>query len=103
MRCEGDCVVFKYYIKMLQTHTQGHTSNMAMLHAATNTKEHTNSFLMFNVWILGSLTYHNAHHYATYTTIVCINVLIQMKEFYDMETSYISRSFHRQNLQIPRK
>jgi len=43
---------------MLLTDTQGHTKSMAML----------------NVWILGSLTFHKAHHYATYTTVVCVNV-----------------------------
>jgi len=34
----------------------------------TDTQEHTNSMAMLKLWILDSLTFQKAYHYAAYTT-----------------------------------
>jgi len=47
---------------MLQTDTQGHTNNMAML----------------KVWSLERFPFQKAHHYATYTTELSVNVSFRL-------------------------
>jgi len=47
---------------MLQTDTQGHTNNMAIL----------------QVWILESLTFQKALHYAAYTAVLSVNVSVRL-------------------------